>query len=113
MSTRRYSIASPSDDVPERARRALASVIDPELGIDVVMLGLIYDIRHDANRIEIDMTLTTPGCPVSEQLPQEARHAVALAFPEHQVDLHVVWDPPWSPELLSPDAMEILGFTSR
>lgn len=113
MSTRRYSIASPSDDVPERARRALGAVIDPELGIDVVMLGLIYDIRHQGNHIEIDMTLTTPGCPVSEQLPQEARDAVARAFPDHEVDLNVVWDPPWSPELLSPDAMEVLGFSPR
>lgn len=113
MSTRRYTIAAPSDDLPERARRALGSVIDPELGIDVVLLGLIYDIRHADDRIEVDMTLTTPGCPVSEQLPQEAREALMRAFPDHEVDLRIVWDPPWSPELMAPEALEVLGFNPR
>ncbi len=110
MSTRRYSIAAPSDDIPDKARRSLGSVIDPELGIDVVMLGLIYDIRHQGDRLEVDMTLTTPGCPVSEQLPQEARMALASALPGLEIDLQIVWDPPWTPDRMTPEGMEILGF---
>lgn len=59
------------------------------------------------------MTLTTPGCPVSEQLPAEAEAAVRAALPDATVTVHVVWEPPWTPERLSPVALERLGFTRR
>ena len=85
----------------------------PELGLDIVALGLVYDVRVVGDRVEIDMTLTTPGCPVSEQLPGEAERAVRAALPDADVMLEVVWDPPWTPERLSPVALEQLGFTRR
>lgn len=111
------TIDLPLSDPHEALRRgaldALANVWDPELGLDVVSLGLVYDLRVDGPRIEIDMTLTTPGCPVSQQLPIEAQQAVAAALPGVDVALNVVWDPPWTPERLSPDAMARLGFTPR
>jgi len=89
---------------------ALGNVWDPELGLDVVSLGLVYDVRVDGDTIEIDMTLTTPGCPVSEQLPAEADAAVRAAVPDTDVQVQIVWDPPWTPDRLSPVALEQLGF---
>ena len=59
------------------------------------------------------MTLTTPGCPVSEQLPADAEQAVRLAVPQAEVTVNVVWDPPWTPERLSPVALPRLGFAPR
>lgn len=97
----------------ERVLAALGGVWDPELGLDVVALGLIYDVRVSGDHIEVDMTLTTPGCPVSEQLPVEAETAVRAAVPDADVTLRVVWDPPWTPERLSPLALEQLGFAPR
>lgn len=92
---------------------ALRGVWDPELGLDVVSLGLVYDIRVDGDDVVVDMTLTTPGCPVSEQLPAEAQAVAQAAVPDARVRVSVVWDPPWTPELLTPAAQEHLGFTPR
>ena len=88
---------------------ALANVWDPELGIDVVNLGLVYGVRVDDDGIVIDMTLTTPGCPVSESLPLEVSEAVVAAIPDVPVRVDLVWDPPWTPERLSAEALEALG----
>lgn len=80
---------------------ALRTVWDPELAIDVVALGLVYDVRLADGRVEIDMTLTTPGCPVSESLPAEAADAVRTVLPDVEVDVRVVWDPPWTPDRMA------------
>ncbi|QYG95187.1 metal-sulfur cluster assembly factor [Iamia sp. SCSIO 61187] len=111
-------ITLPSTDGEDAARReqvlaALGDVWDPELGLDVVSLGLVYDVRIDGDVIEVDMTLTTPGCPVSEQLPAEAEAAVRAAVPDADVRMALVWEPAWTPERLSPTALEQLGFTRR
>lgn len=100
----------PANQVEADALAALRDVWDPELGLDVVALGLVYGVHADDGRVVVEMTLTTPGCPVSEQLPQEAAAAVARAVPGAQVEVRTVWDPPWTPERLSPEAMEQLGF---
>ncbi len=91
------------------ARNALRDVVDPELGVDIVALGLVYDVRSENDTVVIEMTLTTPGCPVSQSLPAQARAAVAIALPETPVDLRIVWDPPWTPDYVEPDARERLG----
>jgi metal-sulfur cluster biosynthetic enzyme len=99
----------------DQAREALRGVYDPELGIDIVSLGLIYDLREVDGRIVIDMTLTTPGCPVSDGLPQQAETAVAFALgPDHPApEVRLVWDPPWTPDRLDDQAADILGFPVR
>lgn len=99
-------------DTPEaRAWCALRTVLDPELALDVVSLGLIYDLRVDeSGNVEVDMTLTTPGCPVSELLPSEAHAAIAAELADAEVTVNVVWDPPWTPERLSEEAKADLGF---
>lgn len=99
-----------SADLERRVYEALSDVWDPELGIDIVSLGLIYDVRLDELGLEVDMTLTTPGCPVSDSLPSEARMALARAIPEFPLILNLVWDPPWTPERLSREASLALGF---
>jgi metal-sulfur cluster biosynthetic enzyme len=93
------------------AWNALTSVYDPELCLDVVSLGLVYDVRASGAAIVVDMTLTTPGCPASESLPQMAHAAVSEAVGDSAtVDVRVVWDPPWSPEMIDGAAARALGF---
>lgn len=103
----------PSDPV-EAAWDALGCVYDPELCLDVVSLGLVYDIRDEDGTVVVDMTLTTPGCPASESLPEMARAAVADAVGTAAgVDVRVVWDPPWSPAMIDDEAARALGFRGR
>lgn len=94
-----------------RVLTALAGVFDPELGIDVVSLGLVLDVRSTGDGVEIDMTLTTPGCPVSEQLPLEAGQAAQDALDGTPVTVNVRWDTPWTPDRISTRALEELGIT--
>lgn len=100
-----------TNDPVEAVYNALRQVYDPELGLDIVSMGLIYRLEADGDRIAIDMTLTTPGCPVSEILPAMARQAAAGALGpdgDERVDLQLVWDPPWCPDLIEPEALAAL-----
>jgi metal-sulfur cluster biosynthetic enzyme len=100
----------------EQVRDALRGVYDPELGIDIVAMGLVYDVREEGGRVVVDMTLTTPGCPVSESLPDAAWSAAIDALGPGgvtAVEVRLVWDPPWTPERLSPDALAALGMSPR
>jgi metal-sulfur cluster biosynthetic enzyme len=99
--------------VTSAAYAALAEVVDPELGLDIVELGLVYDVHVAGRRVTVDMTLTTPGCPVSELLPAEASDALARALPDHEIDVRVVWDPPWTPDHISDAGRAALGFAAR
>lgn len=98
--------------VVERARDVLRQVYDPELGIDVVALGLVYGIRVEGKKVVVEMTLTTPGCPVAESLPEEATQVLeSVLGPEgYETDLQIVWDPPWTPDRLEDEAAAALGF---
>lgn len=99
-----------STDIRTRVLDALSNVWDPELGIDIVSLGLIYDVRMGDLGVEVDMTLTTPGCPVSDTLPAEVRQTLAWALPEVPAQLNIVWEPPWTPDRLSEEASRSLGW---
>ncbi len=104
--------AATTDAELDAALAALRAVYDPELALDIVSLGLVYDLHAEGNRVVVDMTLTTPGCPVSESLPDQAAAAIAGTLGpggNARVELHVVWDPPWTPERLSADAASRLG----
>lgn len=83
---------------------ALATVIDPELGLDVVTLGLVYDVALDGDRATITYTLTTPGCPMERLITQGVRSAVGQVPGISRVDTHVVWDPAWHPGMIAPRA---------
>lgn len=91
---------------------ALKTVCDPEISINIYDLGLVYDIRQSPNGdVDIDMTLTAPGCPVAGILPQQAADVVALVEGVGRVSVKIVWEPAWSIDRLSEEAkamMELL-----
>ncbi len=94
-----------------RVRDALREVIDPELGINVVDLGLVYRVEAEEDRLLVALTMTTPACPLGEHLSAQAEAAVRRAAPEvPEVRVQLVWDPPWTPDLMSPDAKRRLGW---
>ncbi len=98
----------------EAAWQALRGVFDPELSVDVVSLGLVYDIRDEHGGVVVEMTLTTPGCPVSESLPDIARAAIHEAIgPGADVQVQVVWEPPWNPSMMDDTAASALGLRLR
>jgi metal-sulfur cluster biosynthetic enzyme len=92
-----------------RVRDALATVIDPELGLSLVELGLIYSIEVAERRVGVKMTLTTQGCPMHESLVWGVRRAVLALDMVEEVDVELVWDPPWQPAMMSAQARERLG----
>lgn len=97
-------------DLVARVWKTLGKVYDPELGIDVVSMGLIYSVSHDAGIVHVEMTLTTPGCPASEDLPDLAQLALSVALGDDaSVELETVWDPPWDPSMMNPDTALGLG----
>jgi metal-sulfur cluster biosynthetic enzyme len=89
---------------------ALRQVEDPELGMDIVELGLLYDVEVEGPRVKVIHTLTSMGCPVGPMI-QENVDQIVRAMPDvEDVDVELTWDPPWSPEKMSDDAKFILGF---
>ena len=93
--------------------QALRTVEDPELRLDVVSLGLVYDVRRDAGGVVVEMTMTTPGCPAAEIIPEMAHDAVAAAIGGGPVDVRVVWDPPWDPSMIDEAALGARGYRRR
>ena len=88
---------------------ALRQVEDPELGMDIVELGLLYDVEVDGPNVKVTHSLTSMGCPAGPMI-QEDIHSVASSLPGvDKVDVELTWDPPWSPERMSDDAKFILG----
>lgn len=89
---------------------ALKSVIDPELGINIVDLGLVYAAVRNSNGIDIALTMTTPACPLGEMMSEEVKRVLGDRFPElPDVRVEIVWDPPWSPDLMSEESRRQLG----
>jgi FeS assembly SUF system protein len=89
----------------------LKTIYDPEIPVDIFELGLIYEVKIDKeNNVEIDMTLTSPNCPVAESLPKEVEDKVA-AIPEVvSSKVNIVFDPPWDKDMMSEEAQLELGF---
>ena len=99
-----------SDAIKDKIIAELQTVYDPEIPVDIYALGLIYDVSVDANgKAAIRMTLTTPMCPAAEMLPPEVETKARAVPGVTQVTLDLVWDPPWSPEMMSEAAKLDLG----
>ena len=99
------------DALGEKIIEALKTVYDPEIPVDIFELGLIYKIDvEDDNRVRIDMTLTSPHCPVAEILPDEVRQRVFAVDGVTDAEVDVVWEPPWNPSMMSEEAQLELGF---
>ena len=100
------------DRVPtvEDVQEALTNVIDPELGLDFIELGLVYDIEVDNSDVYITFTLTSPGCPIGPQVSEQIREYVLALEGVDKVHPKMVFSPPWTPELMSEDAKFALGY---
>lgn len=95
----------------ERLRAALMQVIDPEVGMNIVDLGLVYDLRVAGEQIEADITMTTPSCPMGSMILDEVGRVLSAAAPAGAaVQVHLVWDPPWDPSMMSERARAHFGW---
>jgi metal-sulfur cluster biosynthetic enzyme len=89
---------------------ALREVEDPELGMDIVELGLMYDVEIDGPKVKVIHSLTSIGCPAGPMIQEGIHEATARVPGVEEVDVELTWDPPWTPEMMSEDAKFILGF---
>ncbi|GAA6731419.1 MULTISPECIES: metal-sulfur cluster assembly factor [Thermus] len=93
-----------------QAWNLLKTVYDPELGLDVVNLGLVYELRVEPPEAFVRMTLTTPGCPLHDSLGEAVRRALSALPGVEEVRVELTFDPPWTPARLSPEARRLLGW---
>ena len=92
-------------------REALSRVVDPEIGENLVELGLVYGIEAVGNRASVQLTLTSPACPMGEMVLDDAYAALCDALPqEMEIDIEMVWEPPWDPAMISTAAKQRLGW---
>jgi FeS assembly SUF system protein len=97
-------------DLEEKIIMALKEIYDPEIPVNIYEIGLIYEIKVDDDfNVHIVMTLTTPNCPVAESLPSEVRQKVLEIEGVKDVDLELTFEPPWTMDMLSPEARLELG----
>jgi metal-sulfur cluster biosynthetic enzyme len=89
---------------------ALTNVIDPELGLDFVELGLVYDVEIEDGTVAITFTLTSPGCPIGPQVSEQMKEFVGELEGVERVEPRMVFSPPWTPDRMSEDAKFALGF---
>lgn len=94
----------------DQARLVLRRVKDPELNLNIVDLGLIYDVHVDGNNVRIDMSLTSPGCPSGPEIMGEAEEQLKSIPGIGAVEMNLVWSPPWTPERIEPRVRAYMGF---
>lgn len=95
----------------EQVYEVLRTCYDPEIPINIVDLGLIYDVRIDASdRVYIKMTLTAPGCPVADVIKEEIRQKLIQIAGAQDAEIEIVWNPPWHPDMMSEEAKKLLGW---
>jgi metal-sulfur cluster biosynthetic enzyme len=95
---------------PEEVTEALTNVIDPELGLDFVELGLVYGVEVDGGTVRITFTLTTPACPIGPQVSEQMQEFVGELDGVEEVETNMIFTPPWSPDRMSEDAKFALGY---
>ena len=92
-------------ELKDKVIAEIKKIYDPEIPVNIYELGLIYDIIiDDKNNVKIDMTLTSPNCPVAESLPNEVKESVKEIKEIKNVDLNLVWDPPWDKSMMTESA---------
>jgi metal-sulfur cluster biosynthetic enzyme len=94
------------DDVKD----ALTNVIDPELGLDFMELGLVYDVEVDGGDVNVTFTLTSPGCPIGPQVTEQMKEFVGELDGVDEVHAKMTFSPPWTPDMMSEDAKFALGY---
>jgi metal-sulfur cluster biosynthetic enzyme len=103
-------VAEEKSDKAAEVREQLKNVIDPELGLNIVDLGLIYDVEVEDGQATITMTLTSPGCPAGGTIMAGAQEAARGAEGIDDADVKLVWKPFWTPDRIDPDVRAALGF---
>ena len=89
-------------DLKEKIIKEIKKIYDPEIPVNIYELGLIYEIKVEKdNNVKVKMTLTTPNCPVAESLPKEVKDSIMEIKEVNDVDLELVWDPPWDKSMMS------------
>ena len=88
----------------------LKNVMDPEIEINIVDLGLIYEVKYDGEKkIDIDLTFSTPSCPLGDTIVTNVKETIKQKYPEFEIDVNIVFDPPWSTAMVSEEGKKILG----
>lgn len=112
----RGAASPPQPDAPQpggitadQVKLALRKVKDPELSLNIVDLGLVYDIIVEGNDVQVDMTLTSPGCPAGPQITSDVERTLAAIPGIGAVDVHLVWQPFWSPDKIEPRVRAYMG----
>ncbi len=88
-------------EIKDKIIEEISKIYDPEIPVNIYDLGLIYDIKVEGRKVEIKMTLTTPNCPVAESLPKEVKDSAMQVEEIDDVNLELVWDPPWNKDMMS------------
>jgi metal-sulfur cluster biosynthetic enzyme len=94
----------------DQVRLALRRVKDPEIGLNIVDLGLIYEVAVDGADVNVDMSLTSPGCPAGPQILHEAEEQLRGLAGVGAVNVNLIWSPPWTPDRIEPRVRAYLGF---
>ena len=103
--------AGPAAPTPETVRKALRTVKDPELNLNIIDIGLVYDIEVSAaGEVHIRMTLTSPGCPAGTEITDDVKAVVSDLEGVQGVEVELVWDPYWTPDKMDPRVRAFLGF---
>ena len=96
---------------PETVRKALRQVKDPELGLNIIDIGLVYDVAvSDEGAVHVKMTLTSPGCPAGPEIMGDAKQTVEALEGVTAVEVELVWEPYWTPEKIEPKVRAMMGF---
>ncbi len=98
-----------SSPTAEQLRELLKDVFDPELGYNIVDLGLVYNVEIVDTTVTVTMTMTTPGCPASDMIQGGVRHRLEQVLGVDEIIIDLVWDPPWSPHSMTPEGKEHFG----
>lgn len=91
------------EEVKQVVYEALKTIIDPEIGLDIVSLGFVYDVAIEPDAVKIKMTLTTRGCPLGDIFITQIRQALAGKIGNRQADVEFVWEPEWTPDMVAPE----------
>jgi metal-sulfur cluster biosynthetic enzyme len=94
----------------KKVKDKLRECYDPEIPINIVDLGLVYGIEINGAAVKVRMTLTAPGCPLADSITEDVRRKLLEIDGIEKADVDLVWDPPWSPERISEEAKETMGF---
>ncbi len=96
-------------ELKDKVYEALKEVYDPEIPVNVVDLGLVYDVIIEGNKVHVKMTLTSPACPVAPQVAEDARSRILNIEGVEDAEIEFVWEPMWNPSMMSWEARDQLG----